>query len=721
MTGDDNNEGALRMTTSADEPSLLDAGEVVAEGQGRIRPRARLLRTIGAELISSEVVAVIELVRNCYDADASLVRLVFDNPEDPENARLEICDDGHGMTKDVLLGPWLEPATDHKSKNGRQGRGGERSPKGRRRLGSKGVGRFASQRLGGHLTVRTRALENDTELSAWFDWNELERGKYLDQVVIPWKESHPQHIEEGHGTHLLIRGMHDKWTPDRFDKLRLGLGRLISPTIKEDFRIQIEINSSKELIEPVLDLQDAMYAIEGRVEWGGRAVIRYTDLSGVPEEWERTVLWPEGEDTTCGPFYFRIAAWDLDSVPLRHFLESTGRELGLREFRRVVRNHSGISLYRDDFRILPYGEQDNDWLRLDRRRVNNPTMRLSNNQILGTIHLTADGNPHLKDQTNREGLVTNDAYAHLQEVTLELLGYLETRRFAARRNLDLDWQRRASTLPAIEGPESDALGAILEQLGRGDGSHGEAADEIRKAFNDLTEASAEAVRQYAGLASSGQLASIVFKQLKHPVRQIRSDLDLALGDLNSGPIDEDGMEDLKASLQAALQHLGTMEHRMERLDPLAVGGRGRRISVVGLRTTLEPVVEAFQDEFDRAGVALDFAGADTIRIKSNPEVAQQVLANLLDNGLCWASQGQAETPAVFLELTKRGFSIADTGPGVPEDIRRSIFEPHFTTKDGAHGLGLTLVKDLLKTIGGRIRLEDPDCARFDVVLGEAAE
>src|SRR5690606_14478548 len=132
-----------------------------------------------------------------------------------------------------------------------------------------------------------------------------------------------------------------------------------------------------------------------------------------------------------------------------------------------------------------------------------------------------------------------------------------------------------------------------------DGDNGKAADEIRKVFNDLTEASAEAVRQYAGLASSGQLASIVFKQLKHPVRQIRSDLDLALGDLDAGPIDADGVEDLKASLRAALQHLSTMEHRMERLDPLAMGGRGRRIFVVGLRTALEPVVEAFEDEFDR--------------------------------------------------------------------------------------------------------------------------
>lgn len=213
----------------------------------------------------------------------------------------------------------------------------------------------------------------------------------------------------------------------------------------------------------------------------------------------------------------------------------------------------------------------------------------------------------------------------------------------------------------------------------------------------------------------------LFEQLKHPVRQIRSDLDLALGDLDAGAPDDEDVEDLKESLKAALKHLRTMEYRMERLDPLAIGGRGRRISAVALRETLSPVVEAFEDELDRAGVVLDFAGTDTIRVETNPEVAQQILANLLTNALYWAPLGDAATPAVFLELTKRGFTISDTGPGIPEDDRRSIFEPHFTTREGAHGLGLTLVKDLAKTIGGRVKLADSTCARFEVTLGAAVK
>jgi signal transduction histidine kinase len=701
------------MAESPPELELLPDTSAIAEGKGQIRPRARILKTIGAELISSEVVAVIELVRNSFDADAKRVELVFDRPEDPEKSSLEIRDDGHGMTQEVLLGPWLEPATDHKTSRLSDATGGERSPGGRRRLGSKGVGRFAAQRLGNHLTVRTRG-GGKTEMSAWFDWTALNEGMYLDELEIRWRRHYPKYIDL-HGTHLQITKLRDKWTHDRFERLKLGLSRLISPSMDDEFTITITVNGSHEEIQPALALDDAMYSIEGVVEAGGTTTITYTDLNGGREVWERTVLWPDRDDQTCGPFQFRIAAWDLDSEPLRHFLKSRGRRMGLRDFRRVIRDHSGIALYRDDFRILPYGEPDNDWLRLDRRRVNNPTLRLSNNQILGTIQLKADANPELRDQTNREGLVTNEAYNHLQHVVLELLGYLEGRRFQARRSSDLQWKRRSSNLPSMEG-DSDRLDGILASLANGGGEKKEGLDQLREAIDDIRNQATATIRQYAGAATSGQLAGLVFRQLRHPVRQVRSDLDLALGDLRGGSLDAEDMDDLRETLKTALQHLDTMEKRMEKLDPLAMGGRGRRVSDVALGDALREVVEAFSDEFVRAGVTLHFEDRLDVVVRTNREVVQQALTNLLDNALHWATQGEGQGATIQIAISASGFSISDSGPGIPEQHRSLVFEPHFTTRPDAAGLGLTLVKDLLKTVGGRVRLADPKSARFVVDL-----
>ena len=267
-----------------------------------------------------------------------------------------------------------------------------------------------------------------------------------------------------------------------------------------------------------------MYAIRGEVGVDGRARIRYQDIFGIEERWNRTVLWP-ASGQTCGPFTFSISAWDLDRAALDFFLEKASITLGPRDFRRTIRDHSGISLYRDGFRILPYGEPDNDWLRLDRRRVNNPTLRLSNNQILGSVQITADRNPDLRDQTNREGLVSNEAYTHMQHVVVELLSYFETRRFAARRSSE--FAARTPVLHVAAVRRNTETEALLRRLAGQDRVAGGDLGKLRDALRVHEEAGAEALRQYAGLAAAGQLAAAAFTRVLHPLRQIESELSLA--------------------------------------------------------------------------------------------------------------------------------------------------------------------------------------------------
>ncbi|MGE0158621.1 MAG: sensor histidine kinase [Gemmatimonadales bacterium] len=690
------------------------ASEVhVAKGRGKIRPRARLLRTIGADLISSEIVAIIELVRNSYDADASAVELVFERPEDPAVGQIVLQDNGHGMSRAVLLGPWLEPATDHKALGNKRGTGGELSPRGRRRLGSKGVGRFAAQRLGGHLMVWTKEKGADSEREAEFDWKVLDEGRYLDEVRIPWWERTATN-RRASGTRLTISGLHDRWTPDRFDRLKLGLARLINPTVREDFRISIVINGAKEEIRPALDSEQAMYSLTGVVEVGGACRLKYRDVNGDDESWDRTVIWPEAGN--CGPFEFEINAWDLDSHALRYFFTKTGYDHGLLNFRRALRDHSGVSLYRDGFRVLPYGEPDNDWLRLDRRRVNNPTMRLSNNQVLGHIQLTAAANPELRDQTNREGLVTNEAYAHLQEIVLELLQFLEVRRFSARRSMGLGTQRRASSLPEVDDVDrTERLDFLIDTLAR---SGQDQATEIRRMFSELRDVAFDSVRHYAGLASTGHMAGLVFRQLSHPLRQIRSELALAAEELRTPMASGQERSDALASLQQAIQHADTMVVRMSQLDPLAFGGRGRRVARIDLDDALAPVIRAFEEEGDRFGVTISYVGRCGV-VSTNREVAQHALANLLDNAIWWAAKTPSGSPHVVVKTTSTGFSVADNGPGVDKKHRELVFEPGFSTKEEAHGLGLTLVRELLATIGGSVTLTKLRPATFSVELTEA--
>jgi signal transduction histidine kinase len=180
---------------------------------------------------------------------------------------------------------------------------------------------------------------------------------------------------------------------------------------------------------------------------------------------------------------------------------------------------------------------------------------------------------------------------------------------------------------------------------------------------------------------------------------------------------EEVVEDAWESVNRALQRIDTLEKRIRKLDPLAVGVRGRRVSRHSTEDILREVADAFADDLDRHGVTLDFRGNSRTEATTNREVVQHAFSILLDNSLWFARQGGDANPVVTVRVTKSGFTVSDSGPGIPESDRDAIFEPHFTTREGGHGLGLTLARDLLKSIGARIRLANCRPARFSVELG----
>lgn len=162
------------------------------------KPRARLLKLIGEELISDEVVALTELVKNAHDADATLVRIVFRNVTTPEGT-IEVVDDGLGMDRETLLGGWMEPAASTKGTTG-----GRRTGRGRRVLGEKGVGRFAADKLGRRLELVSLRAGTRGEVHAYFDWDQFDsEGEMLSDVKNRWeiKPASRGQVERHHPSH----------------------------------------------------------------------------------------------------------------------------------------------------------------------------------------------------------------------------------------------------------------------------------------------------------------------------------------------------------------------------------------------------------------------------------------------------------------------------------------------------------------------------------------
>ena len=164
-----------------------------------LRPRARILKILGDELISSDQVALIELIKNSYDADATAVDVLFAGDIENGQGSIQIIDNGVGMSLQTIQSAWMEPATHIKRVN-------TRSELFRRRvLGEKGIGRFAASRLADSLLISTRQPDADKELSAFVDWTAFDdESKYLDEIEILWETNPPSEFaDKGSFTRLL--------------------------------------------------------------------------------------------------------------------------------------------------------------------------------------------------------------------------------------------------------------------------------------------------------------------------------------------------------------------------------------------------------------------------------------------------------------------------------------------------------------------------------------
>lgn len=396
-------------------------------GSGALRPKARLLRTLGSDLISSDKVALIELVKNSYDADASVALIRFQGPLEEGKGRIEVWDDGHGMDATTLQHSWLDIATDTKRRS-------PRSRGGRRVLGEKGIGRLATARLGHEMMLVTR-MTDANEVKLLIDWTDFDReDAYLDQIEVAWEVGAPDFFSDsgvavdtfsevenktwhhGRGTVIQIDRLSHGWDRDDFLELRTALTRLIRPRpgavsslasvqdAEPDFHIILELVDVEEgledlagPIEPSSELQTPHYSLTGSVDAQGSATLRYTQQDPpLEEEIGIKQLWTdEKRSPQAGPFDFEINVWDRDKSAIQRSLQRTNSAPSakdLKGFRDTLSEVAGVSIYRDGFRVLPFGESGDDWLGLDLRRVQTPTRRVSNNQIIGHVFIGADTN-----------------------------------------------------------------------------------------------------------------------------------------------------------------------------------------------------------------------------------------------------------------------------------------------------------------------------------------
>ena len=672
------------------------------------RPRARLLRLLGDELIRDPNIAIFELVKNAYDADSSSAKVSMFNVADRKKGRIVVEDDGTGMDWATVTGVWLEPGTDYRVKQ-RSNKNG-RSPKfGRLPLGEKGVGRFAAGKLGDVVRLITRA-RNQPEIVIRIDWKQLLRHEYMSDAHIRVITREPKVFKRGRsGTRIEIRSLRDDWTRAMARNAHRAIASICSPfgdsgDFNPTLRLRPDYGWLDGLLEPKAVIEQAPFrasgTIHGEENEGNFLTYEYqfTPPLGMnrvkgrkvtEEDHKLPVTWEEDNrsgriltiaDHEIGDVSFDLFIFDLDPHTLSF---ATGDRRGFRQF---LNQNGGIRVYRDGIRVYNYGEPGDDWLDLGGRRVNVPTRRLSNNLVIGGFSLDLEDSSDLVEKTNREGFVENQSYRSFRDAVITAVDRITTKRNEDKIRIRNAYaKRRESLVEAIEDlREGLQRRGLSEELGP---------------YVDLVEREYVAVRDRLLTAAGAGLSLTV---VIHEVEKGIEELNKAVG------------RDVSVSRVRQLA-----KHLSELVDGLTYLTRrsGRKVEKASDLVRQALFNTEYRLQYHDIRVVNGFTSrSKDFRCRCTRRLIIATLMNLIDNAIYWLDQKGGPDKCLYIGPSRdlaggHAIVVADSGPGF-KDPTEFLVEPFVSTKPDGMGLGLHLTSEVMKVHDGRIYF--PESGELDL-------
>lgn len=381
---------------------------------------AALKNLIGKELITDEFVAIFELVKNSFDANASKVDVIFENNYEQENARIIIKDNGVGMNYDDLKNKWLFVAYSAK-KNGNDSADYRDKIKTQRVFaGAKGVGRFSCDRLGTFLNLVTIKNEKYSKIENLIvNWEDFENTDEVEFVNINVIHNTLQDTDYNlkHGTILEISGLRDIWDRNRILKLKKSLAKLINPNQGNDSdKFEIEIIAKDEVSidkETKNELEVINSPVQNPIfETLGIKTSNIVVHISKDGKFIETTLQDRGDKI----YYLKeknpysnlanvaVYLFQLNRAAKANFTRNMGIE---------PVKYGSVFMYKNGFRVYPYGEPGEDLLLIDNRKQQGYNRFLGTRDLIGRIEINGE-QPELNETTSRDGgLVKTNTYYNL--------------------------------------------------------------------------------------------------------------------------------------------------------------------------------------------------------------------------------------------------------------------------------------------------------------------
>lgn len=525
---------------------------------------ARTAKLIGMENFANAEGAIVELIKNAYDADAEVCVVVADIQESLADSRLYIIDNGLGMTEETILRHWMTIGTDDKLVNAKT------NVKRRIKSGAKGIGRFALNRLGSKAEMITFSSMPDKHGYRWaVDWSKFDNAETLSEITASvdeckleeatyWFEEHglaklpiadELHFSDFQGTVLCVSNLKDSWTDEGLNSLLNNMEMLIpehmqslftlylyklqdlswsgkvNPAEYTDFDYKVSASfDGKKQIDIIIERNELNLSL---LEAQHSKVFERKAMQKSPyrlEDFQKKVIEKtiSVSDSVAPELLSNVGEFSFTFFFIKNTNSDDRERDGAKKYpynqidgakrKNWLTKFGGVRIFRDEFRVRPYGENGNDWLELGSRQAKSPGgvgqkmggYRIRPTQISGVVNISRLTNTAFEDKSSREGIQENDEFQVFKNLLLQIIAAFEEDRNYIMYNLSEQYKEDHP----ITNKAKDIARAALSG-GGGEEQQSEDAKNLRtlaESYQSLEvelDAKEEELAMLRGLASMG--------------------------------------------------------------------------------------------------------------------------------------------------------------------------------------------------------------------------
>lgn len=719
-------------------------------------PYARLITMLSEQLIKNEVVALTEIVKNAYDADSPWVKVTFDNFSAnmvaSKDSKIIIEDAGCGMSENTLKNDFINPASAHKKI---EKEAGNTTPKGRIYQGEKGIGRFSLFKLGKKITVITKTKEDiqarrlELDLSVYEDeFIKNNNEQYmLSEIPIGYNESDDTNFTEkiflgnglserlNKGTIIIVEDLNDAWGKSKFEKLQSDLFSLMGNVYGEGFSIYFYEGNSfvptaeiteKRTLDNIIKQKSVLkvagsydekgkkydFTINGKEKSVGLSDKTISGLSlyrDFREAIEARNLSLDDYSTSCGDFKFRFYVFDPDKSNARSKYKMDNDDWEIVKKNRVF-------LYRDGIRVFPYGSIKDDWLQVDTiRGTKRANVMFSNDQVVGYIDITYNGNPNLKDKTNREGLLeVGESYSDFLSIIQIFLQHIKTYyydEYTKQKNVIKKFDKQSKNNLEKE------FESVIEKCS--DDSIKKRIEDIKKKVDEQNDYNLSRIRVVEDLAGIGLSIQATHHDLGNFIRKCYNVIDDYNLQLTRSEEEYTEKSVVCEKIERLRGIVSAMEAVLADMKNLFASTQHKSKSI-RVTVLLNKVLGYYNTVFEakKINFELNNIGNSIVIINMPEALLMTIFINILDNALYWLEDegGKEKKIKITINSDENYMVFSDNGPGIYPEEKEKIFEAFFTGKGlEGRGLGLYICRQFLDRYDYSIDV----CDDFEYSLGGA--